>query len=84
MKSVNRRLLKKLGYVVYLKVSPKTVIERLKSDTTRPLLQKPDKERAVRELMEERKGKYQKQAYLTVITDGKSVDEIIDEIEQDI
>ena len=84
LKDENMRLLRKLGYVVYLKASPKTVLERLKDDTSRPLLQKPDKEKAVRELMEERRGKYQRQAYITVITDGKRVDEIIDEIEQDI
>lgn len=84
LRDENRKLLKRLGYVVYLKTSPKTVIERLKDDTSRPLLQRPDKEKAVHELMEQRRKIYQKQAYLTVITDGKTIDEIIDEIEQDI
>lgn len=35
----NRKLLAKLGRVIYLKVSPEVVYDRLKTDTTRPLLQ---------------------------------------------
>lgn len=35
----NREILKELGTVVYLKVSPQTVYGRLKHDKTRPLLQ---------------------------------------------
>ena len=34
----NRKLLKKLGKVIYLSVKPDTVYDRLKDDDTRPLL----------------------------------------------
>ena len=39
---VNRPLLHQCGTVVYLRVSPEVVYERLKNDTTRPLLQCED------------------------------------------
>ena len=39
MRDCNRELLKKLGWVVYLRVKPLTVCERLEADTSRPLLQ---------------------------------------------
>lgn len=77
----NRKLLKKLGYVIYLKVEPETVIERLKDDTTRPLLQRPDKENAIRELLEKREPMYKDAAHITIKTDKKPVDVIIDDIE---
>ncbi|MDR2043330.1 MAG: shikimate dehydrogenase [Clostridium sp.] len=35
----NRKLLRELGTVVYLRLRPETVYERLKTDTVRPLLQ---------------------------------------------
>ena len=35
VKEENRKLLKQLGKVFYLKVSPETIYERLKTDTTR-------------------------------------------------
>ena len=38
----NHRLLRKLGRVIYLKVTPETVYLRLKDDTSRPLLQVED------------------------------------------
>lgn len=39
LRSENRELLSKLGMVVYLKVSPETIYDRVKNDTQRPLLQ---------------------------------------------
>ena len=43
--------LKQTGLLIFIEVTPETVIERLKNDTTRPLLQQPDKETAIKELM---------------------------------
>ncbi|MDE7478489.1 MAG: shikimate kinase, partial [Lachnospiraceae bacterium] len=39
LRAENRQLLSRLGKVVYLKASPKTIYNRIKGDTTRPLLQ---------------------------------------------
>lgn len=49
---VNRPLLHQCGTVVYLRVSPEVVYERLKNDTTRPLLQCEDPLTRIRELLE--------------------------------
>ena len=40
MQEENRELLKKLGTVVFLRIKPETVYDRLKGDNTRPLLKK--------------------------------------------
>ncbi len=81
LRSENRVLLKKLGIVVYLKTSPENVIKRLEGDTTRPLLQRPDKEEAVTNMMRQREPAYKESSDFTVYTDGKTVDEIVKEIE---
>lgn len=80
----NAALLKKLGRVVYLKVSPETVYERLKDDTKRPLLQGGDACARIRELMAARASAYEAVADVTVSTDGKDFEEILAEIEEKI
>lgn len=52
--AANRRLLKAYAPVIFLEVSPSTALERLAGDTSRPLLQGEDREKAVMELMEKR------------------------------
>lgn len=58
LREENRRLLKELGMVVYLKVRPETVMSRLKGDTTRPLLQGEDSGQRIRTLMDQREAFY--------------------------
>lgn len=72
--------LKKLGVVVWLRITPETVYERLKSDTTRPLLQSEDPKARICELMESRKEAYGKCADVIVDVDGKTIERIMDEI----
>lgn len=76
----NRNPLQKLGFVVYLDVEKETVLERLSKDTTRPLLNGPEKEKRVEALLSFRRPIYEYTAHLTVDTNQKSFDEIIDEI----
>lgn len=76
----NRELLKKSGKVVYLKASPETIYERVKGDTTRPLLQGEDPLLRIKELMEGRSDVYDEAADLIIDTDNKTPDEICDEI----
>lgn len=78
----NRKWLKKLGRVVYLKVSPETVYERLKGDFTRPLLQGPDPRGRIIELMRERAGIYESCADIIVDADGATPEEIARRIEK--
>ncbi len=58
LKAENISLLKSSGLVVFLDVSPETVINRLKNDTTRPLLMRPDRDNVIRELLTLRKPLY--------------------------
>jgi shikimate kinase len=62
----NADILKENNFVVYLKVTPETVLERLKNDTTRPLLMRDDKETAIKTLMAEREDAYNYACHLCV------------------
>lgn len=76
----NRRLLKQLGQVIWLKVSTETVLNRLKGDTTRPLLQGADVRARVDALLSQRNALYEEAAHAVICVDGKTVGEIVDEI----
>lgn len=76
----NRPLLKKLGTVVYLRVRPETVYNRLKNDTTRPLLQCEDPLSRIRDLMEQRKEAYESCADLIVDVDDLDLEGILKKI----
>jgi len=78
----NRSLLKQLGIVVYLRILPETVYERLKGDTTRPLLQGENPMEKIRTLMFNRKEAYESCADLIIDVDHKDAVEIMDEIEE--
>ncbi len=73
----NVRLLKELGYVIYLNASKETTIRRLRGDTTRPLLQGDGFEQRVERLLKLRTPIYEKAAHKIVATDGRSFEEII-------
>ncbi len=78
----NPPLLAALGDVVYLKVKAQTVLERLKDDDTRPLLQGADKRLKVEELLAGREPLYERAAGFTVETDGKTPEQVAREIIQ--
>lgn len=76
----NRKLLRQLGTVVYLQISPETVYERLKGDTTRPLLQCKNPLEKIRELMESRKEAYESCADIIIAVDLLDMEEILEQI----
>ncbi len=80
MREENHSLLKELGKVIYLKATPETVYERLKSDTTRPLLQVEDPMERIQALMARRAPVYEKCADRIVDVSGRSFEEIIRQI----
>lgn len=80
LREENRRLLRGLGTVVYLKVSAETVYERLKDDRTRPLLQGDDPMGKIRKLLGEREELYRKAADIVIAADGKKTGQIVEEI----
>lgn len=76
----NRKLLKELGTVVYLRISPEKAYERLKEDDTRPLLKGEDPLGKIRKLMQEREPVYAEAADITVDVDDKDMEEILESI----
>lgn len=80
----NRELLKQLGVVVYLRVRPETVYERLKWDKTRPLLQCENPLERIRELMESRREAYESCADIIVDVDDRDFEEITMDIMENI
>ncbi len=84
MREVNRPLLKELGTVVWLRIRPETVYGRLKGDTTRPLLRRPDPEAEIRRLILLRAPLYEDAADVIVDVDGKAFEEILEEIERKV
>ncbi len=76
----NRRLLKECGTVVYLRVRPETIYERLKADKSRPLLQCEDPLGRIRALLEERKEAYESCADLILDADEIDVNACADRI----
>lgn len=77
---VNREILKACGTVVYLKISPEMVYERLKEDKKRPLLQCDDPLTKIRKLMEMRRAAYEECADIIIDVDSLTMDEVVERL----
>lgn len=75
----NAKALSATGTIVLLEVTPETVLERLKEDTTRPLLMRPDREQAVQELLAARLPLYRQAASFSVDGGGRP-EEVVREL----
>lgn len=80
MKEENRVLMKQLGTVIYLKAEPDTIYNRLKNDTTRPLLRGDNPKEKIKSMIEMRNPYYEAAADYIVCVDDKGFDTIIKEI----
>ncbi len=80
----NRALLHKLGQVFYLQAEAATIYERVKDDTTRPLLQVEEPLKRIETLIRERDPYYRAAADVVITVDGKSFSQILDEIEEQV
>lgn len=78
----NRRLLKKLGFVLYLRATVDTLCERLQGDTGRPLLQGGDVRNRILSLMGKRAVLYEDGAEQIIDTDEKTYAEILEKMEE--
>lgn len=76
----NAIALKKLGTVIYLSTSKESIKKRLAGDKTRPLLQGPDASIKLTKLYNDRTPIYKEVSHLEIITDDKSVQQIVMEI----
>ena len=82
MREENRVMLTKLGKVIYLHVKPETVYERLKDDTTRPLLRGDDPLGKIKQMIAKRGPLYEEAADEIIDVDGLSFEQIIANIER--
>lgn len=80
LKEENRLLLKKMGTIVYLRVESNTILERLKGDKSRPLLQGGDVKQKVESLLKQRGSIYEEGANIVIDVDGKTPEDIGQEI----
>lgn len=82
MRSENREVLKKLGKVIYLRTKPETIYNRLKGDTTRPLLRGDDPLGKITEMISQRGPVYEEAADEIIDVDKLSFEQILSKISQ--
>ena len=75
-KAENRLLLRKLGFVVWLKCSPEKIHQRTSKSNNRPLLQCDDPMKIITELLATRSPHYQQTAHLEINTSDLDLGEI--------
>ena len=81
LKPENSELLKQNGKIFFMRASFETLLKRVRADETRPLLKNTGKTaEALGNLLAQRTPVYEHVADYIVDTDGKSVDEVAEEI----
>ena len=81
LRTENTDLMRCLGRIVLLRAKPETVLERLTGEAAnRPNIRGRMTRDGIRRLMEERKARYEEAADQTIDTDGKTPEQIADEI----
>lgn len=83
LREQNVKLLKAMGYIVYLKASKETTLQRLSEDRSRPLLQGEDMEQRIESMLAYRTPIYTQVADRIVLTDDKTIEEIVRLIRDD-
>ncbi|MCD8009957.1 MAG: shikimate kinase [Lachnospiraceae bacterium] len=80
----NVEYMKKNGFVVLLEARPETILDRVKGSDERPILNGHMNVDYIAELQQKRANAYRSAADIVVQTDGKSVDEIVEEVYESI
>ena len=80
MRDRNVAEMKKNGRVVLLTAKPETILERVKDNHDRPLLENNKNVSFIADLLEKRRAKYEAAADIVIQTDGKSELEICEEL----
>lgn len=80
LREQNVKLLREMGYVVFLKTSKEATLKRLQGDRTRPLLQGGELEQKVDRLLDIRTPIYDKAAHKIIVTDDSTVEDVADKI----
>ena len=76
----NRKHLRSRGFVVYLKSSVDTLVQRTKHDRNRPLLQSADPRKILTEILEQREPLYIDVADLIIETERAAIHKVVNEI----
>lgn len=76
---LTRELLLKNSTVIYLKTSPNVILERIKNNTNRPLLKNQMTVEKIQSIILQRQKNYEL-ANITILTDNKNTDKIVEEI----
>ncbi|MFN5539403.1 MAG: shikimate kinase [Candidatus Melainabacteria bacterium] len=80
LRKENHSLLKSLGKIVWLKAKAETIVERIKNDTSRPLIEaenETEKIKKIKEILNARSETYHDIADIIVEVEQKSINEII-------
>lgn len=77
-------LVKQLGTVIYLELSPEGIFKRLENDTTRPLLAGKDPLSHIKKLLKERKPIYETYADMIISVENRNFEEIISMIGEEL
>ncbi len=80
MRECNVAEMKKNGRVVLLTAKPETILERVKDNHDRPLLENNKNVDFIADLMEKRRAKYEAAADIIIETDGKDTQTICEEM----
>ncbi|EHO84540.1 shikimate kinase [Eubacterium infirmum F0142] len=76
----NRKLIKTSGRCIYLKVSPNAVLQRLKSDESRPLLENKKSIKEISLMLDKRVPFYESIADISIETDNFTTKEIAEKL----
>ena len=76
---LTQELLLKNSAVIYLKTSPNVILERIKNNTNRPLLKNQMTVEKIQSIILQRQKNYEL-ANITILTDNKNTDKIVEEI----
>ena len=76
----NRKLMRKGGKVALITASPEVILERVKNDNNRPLLEGRKTVEGITALLEERRPNYEKAKDFEIISDGRMISDIAKEI----
>ncbi len=80
LRKKNVSIMRKTGKVVLLTAKPESILERVEENHDRPLLEGNKNVSFIEEMLKKRKDRYEAAADLIVATDGRTKEEICDEI----
>lgn len=84
LREQNVEEMRKGGKIVLLSAKAETILERVKDDDSRPLLQGNKNVEFINDMLEKRRPKYESAADIVIQTDGKQIKDICNEIFEQI